>query len=477
MARRSKTKRLEHEEAASKGNIISLLEAREKQKRPLRRQRNLGDLNTKISSISMSEEFQTIFNKYNGTYCQPTMFRPDETDRKQDNKRTYTQARTEGSQFTVSDGTDNITLPQKKRKRSKPTLVELKSKVKYPQLVEWFDCDAPDSEILVKIKTSKNVVGVPGHWQNKREYLSGRSLLEKRPFTLPDVIKLTGIEQLRPNDAEETKSLKEISRNTVRPKMRTLDLDFQKIYDSLFKVGAGWKPSLLLGFGDLYYEGRILANEINWKEMVKNYRPGVISEKLRIALNLHEGQPPYWIAKIKEVGLPPSYPDFKIAGVNCDMSNARGSTYGKRRKVYGKDSSEYKRFGRVLIVNRPHQESEENKHKNNDIESNAAKNEIISELEVHTDKEMIHPIAYTEKSIANDDTVTESHSLYTVLEEKTLTDENIGLRRKRYNLSNKVGTIVDERSGSRVGSEVITDNTTKKDSDVGGQDTIENFKF
>ncbi|CAI4048771.1 U2 snRNP complex subunit CUS1 SKDI_13G3700 [Saccharomyces kudriavzevii IFO 1802] len=224
---------------------------------------------------------------------------------------------------------------RKRRKMEKPSLSQLKSQVPYPQIIEWYDCDAHYPFLLASIKCTKNVIPVPNHWQSKKEYLSGRSLLGKRPFELPDIIKKTDIEQMRSTlpqdvpDAQDEKSLKEVSRARVQPKMGTLDLDYKKLHDVFFKIGANWKPDHLLSFGDVYYENRNLFEEANWKRMVDRNRPGKISQELRTIMNLQEGQLPPWCMRMKDIGLPTGYTDLKIAGLNWDITNLKGEVYGK----------------------------------------------------------------------------------------------------------------------------------------------------
>ncbi|AAS53910.1 AFR539Cp [Eremothecium gossypii ATCC 10895] len=218
-----------------------------------------------------------------------------------------------------------------RRRDQRPALAELKALVPHPELIQWYDCDAQDPHLLVHIKASKNVVPVPAHWQTKREYLSGRSLLEKRPFELPDVIKQTDIESMRNalSGVSEDKTLKQEARARVQPKMGRLDLDYVKLHDAFFKLGRNWRPDIMLQYGDMYYENRNLDQEAHWTRMRRRYRPGRLSLPLRKALGLAEGRTPVWCKKWKEVGLPPGYPGFKVAGINWDMSNLRADVYGE----------------------------------------------------------------------------------------------------------------------------------------------------
>ena len=272
-------------------------------------------------------------------------------------------------------GANNGEHPSRRqlRKQNKPQLAYLKASVTHPEVIEWYDCDADYPYLLAAIKSSKNVVGVPRHWQMKREYLSGRSLLSKRPFELPDIIKQTDIEQMRVtlpnqisedgttvtagvdiNGREEPKSLKEMSRARVRPKLASLDLDYRKLYDIFFKLGAEWKPDLMLPFGDLYYENRNMLEEGQWKRIVREKKPGVLSQGLREALGLDDGQLPLWCMAMAKAGLPPSYPDLRICCLNWDIKNMKGDVYGDLPSArIGNSGGRHRYFGTLISFEEP----------------------------------------------------------------------------------------------------------------------------
>lgn len=248
------------------------------------------------------------------------------------------------------------TISKKKlRKASKPSLTELKRSVAFPELIQWYDCDAPYPYLLASIKSSKNTVPVPEHWQNKKEYLSGRSYLEKRPFELPEIIKETDIENMRQimpgGDETKDQSLKETARTRVQPKVGSLDIDYKKLHDVIFKLGANWKPDILLPFGDLFYENRNLYEEARWSKFVREKKPGKISAELRKIMNIGEGKLPPWCMKMKSLGMPPGYPNLKIAGLNWGIENIKGDTYGTLSSE--KDSREkVKYFGEMIAMDK-----------------------------------------------------------------------------------------------------------------------------
>lgn len=267
----------------------------------------------------------------------------------------YRDAPEEDQNFSeAEDNKQETEISRKKlRKAAKPSLTELKQTVPFPELIQWYDCDAQFPHLLASIKTSKNIVPVPEHWQNKKEYLAGRSFLEKKPFQLPEILKETDIEQMRQTmpEAEESKdpSLKETARARVQPKLGSLDIDYKKFHDIFFKLGANWKPDYLLPFGDLFYENRNLYEEARWMKLVREKKPGKISADLRKIMNMGEGKLPPWCMKMKSLGMPPGYPTLKIAGLNCGIELIKGDMYGTLSS--GKDSKDkIKYFGEMVAV-------------------------------------------------------------------------------------------------------------------------------
>ena len=307
--------------------------------------------NNSINKEFLEKQFSSVFKKFE------TPTEADNNESKSNEQRNLNHIIIEHKK-PLNEKPKVELSKNKLRKISKPTLSQLKSSVAYPQLIEWFDCDSTSPYLLTKIKTSKNVVPVPSHWQMKREYLSGRSLLTKKPFELPDIIKQTDIEQMRvtlPSNEnmsgaegdEKEKSLKEMSRARVQPKLGQLDIDYKKLHDIFFKLGSTWKPGILLPFGDMYYENRNLTEETEWKKLVKTKRPGKLSKELRDIMKLQDGQLPPWCVKMQKIGMPPAYPGMKVAGINWDISNLKDGVYGKLTTVAGtKRKTAY--FGQII---------------------------------------------------------------------------------------------------------------------------------
>lgn len=219
-------------------------------------------------------------------------------------------------------------ISKKQRKqRSKLSVAELKSLVRKPDMVEWTDIDAQDPQLLVHIKSYRNVVPVPTHWSLKREYLSSKRGIEKPAFALPKFIQETGIAEMRDAVLEKQNeaSLKQKQRERVQPKMGKLDIDYQKLYEAFFRFQT--KPELTR-YGEVYYEGK------EYETNLKHLRPGELSDELKEALNMPPGAPPPWLINQQRYGPPPSYPALKIPGLNAPPPP--GASWGFHPGGYGK---------------------------------------------------------------------------------------------------------------------------------------------
>ncbi|SBT80320.1 splicing factor 3B subunit 2, putative [Plasmodium malariae] len=192
---------------------------------------------------------------------------------------------------------------------SRPSVMKLKEFAKKPELVEIWDTTASDPYFFVWLKCLKNSVPVPQQWCQKRKYMHGKRGIEKLPYILPPYIQDTKISEIRQaiKEKEEQKSLKQKMRDRVRPKLHTMDIDYQTLHDAFFKYAT--KPKLVK-FSDVYYEGK------EFELKTKKFRPGVISEKLRKALNIEPNEPLPWLFNMQKYGLPPSFPYLSIPGLN-----------------------------------------------------------------------------------------------------------------------------------------------------------------
>lgn len=272
---------------------------------------------------------------------------------------------------TKTNTTDQPKMSKKKlRKANKMPLSELKAIASNPELVQWYDVDAADPVLLVQIKSRKNHIEVPPHWQYKRDYLSSKRGFEKKAFELPRFISETGITDMRDTTQEDDATLKQRQRERVQPKMNRLDMDYQKLHDAFFKFQT--KPKLSK-FGDVYYEGK--ENE---KFDYSVFKPGVVSLELRSALGIPDGVAMPWIQKMHQLGTPPSYPDMKFPGFNAPVELQDGATI----ELDHGDEVERELFGTLLVVDESESEEEEDEEDGQDSGEDEDEPQYVDEEEI-----------------------------------------------------------------------------------------------
>ncbi|BEI86931.1 hypothetical protein CcaverHIS002_0702770 [Cutaneotrichosporon cavernicola] len=233
---------------------------------------------------------------------------------------------------------------RERRNASKLSVAELKQLVDRPEVVEWFDRDARDPRLLVTLKSYRNSVPIPSHWNAKRDYLAGRRGMEKTPFNLPQWIADTGIGEQRDavKSKESAQSLAQKTRERVQPKMGKIDIDYQKLHDAFFKFQG--KPAMSK-FGEAYYEGKEMTSDLRTK------KPGDLSDELIDALSIPPNAPPPWLIAMQRFGPPPSYPNLRIRGLNAPIP--AGAQWGFHPGGWGKPPmDEYNRplYGDVFGV-------------------------------------------------------------------------------------------------------------------------------
>lgn len=236
---------------------------------------------------------------------------------------------------------------RKLREMTRPTVAELKRRVKRPDLVEAHDVTAADPDFLIALKGIPHSTPVPFHWGRKRKYLQGKRGLEKKPFELPDFITKTGITDARDAlmEDEAKQSARQRNRGRVNPKMGHMDVDYKVLYDAFFKYQT--KPKNLTSWGDLYYEGKEMENSTDIKP------GGPFSKALRIALGFGSNDdniPPPWLWNMQRYGPPPSHPKLKIPGLNAPLPNHK-CQYGYHPGGWGKPPLDA--YGRPLYGGNP----------------------------------------------------------------------------------------------------------------------------
>ena len=211
---------------------------------------------------------------------------------------------------------------KKSAKKKRMTLAELKFLAPYPEVIEPEDVASPAPLFLASLKGHPNYVPVPRHWRNKRGYLQGKRSVEGSTYQLPDYIAATGIQEVRQAaiEAEENRSLKQIGRAKMRPKMGQMDIDYKILHDAFFRYQTRAEAT---NFGDLYYENKEYERKKKFQGI-----PGVLSKSLREALGMPHGEsvPPPWLLNMQRYGPPKAYPNLKLPGVNAALPD--GAQYG-----------------------------------------------------------------------------------------------------------------------------------------------------
>lgn len=94
-------------------------------------------------------------------------------------------AQVEDDDKDEDDENDENDMPVSKRKLRdmlRPSVADLKRRVKRPELVEAHDITAADPDFLIEMKSIPGTVPVPRHWGRKRKYLQGK--VRKLSFSL-----------------------------------------------------------------------------------------------------------------------------------------------------------------------------------------------------------------------------------------------------------------------------------------------------
>ena len=214
-----------------------------------------------------------------------------------------------------SSENDKEIIPEESRKKRKKmikeqgqsSLANLKAKSPYPEVVEPWDTNANDPELLIHFKCMPNTVPVPIHWAQNGKYLQSQRGKVRKPYKLPDYIEATGISRIRLIEIPVHISLQQKTRRRMRPKLGRTDIDYQILYDAFFKYQT---KKRLTKLGEVYYEGK------ETDKRMSKYRPGKLSRTLRNALGISASTIPPFVQNMQRYGPPPAYPFLKIPGVN-----------------------------------------------------------------------------------------------------------------------------------------------------------------
>lgn len=277
-----------------------------------------------------AESIESVLRKFHQRAAVTAVVVSDDEKKIQPTEKKLTNSSSSDEEGDEDEDEKKPMSKRKLRELTRPSVAELKRRVKRPDLVEAHDITAADPDFLIILKSIPGTVAVPRHWGRKRKYLQGKRGFEKPPFQLPDFIVKTGITEIRDTVAEDeaNQSVKQKNRSRVNPKMGAMDVDYKTLYEAFFKYQT--KPTGLTRFGDLYYEGKELETSTDRKP------GGPFSKKLREALGmLTETAPPPWLINMQRYGPPPSYPNLSIPGLNAPIPNDQ-CQYGYHSGGWGK---------------------------------------------------------------------------------------------------------------------------------------------
>ncbi|KAF3990699.1 hypothetical protein FT663_01544 [Candidozyma haemuli var. vulneris] len=350
---------------------------------------------------------------------------------------------------------------RQQRLRNKVSIAELKASTDKPNAVAWYDADAPDPYLCVAFKTSFNAVGVPSHWSQKKDYLSGKKGFEVPPFRLPKYIQDTGIAEMRNYDPD---TLKKQQRERVQPKMGKLDIDYQKLHDAFFKFQT--KPRHLK-FGELYWEGREKSDQ--YRESVTHMRPGVVSKRLREAVGLSSNDTdviPPWVTLMNSVGKPPAFKNCIIPGVDVIYDNGGYRTSDSQ----GLKINEGHTWGAFEADMESEYEDEDEDDEEDEEETSDQENQESDINDDHVDEadeaEKVDITEFSRYKTDNKPTNEEqSHgSLYKVLKERDVsTSKDTGERKAGYDLADHEANDDAEQKSSSAAQDQ--------------QDNVDDFEF
>ena len=271
---------------------------------------------TKLKKNEINPEFENVFYLFDKKIENQNKKIESLTKEKQiNNTKEKTQnEKKENSDDSSSENNEKLIQDESRKKRKKmlkeqwqSLLADLKSKAPYPEVVEPWDTNGNDPELLIHFKCMPNTVPVPIHWAQNGKYLQSQRGKVRKPYKLPDYIEATGISRIRLIELPVHISLQQKTRRRMRPKLGRTDIDYQILYDAFFKYQT---KKRLTKLGEVYYEGK------ETDKRMSKFKPGKLSRNLRSALGISATTIPPFVQNMQRYGPPPAYPFLKIPGVN-----------------------------------------------------------------------------------------------------------------------------------------------------------------
>ena len=271
---------------------------------------------TKLKKNEINSEFENVFYLFDKKIENQNKKIESLTKEKQTNntKEKTQNEKKENSDDSSSENNEKLIQDESRKKRKKmlkeqgqSLLADLKSKAQYPEVVEPWDTNGNDPELLIHFKCMPNTVPVPIHWAQNGKYLQSQRGKVRKPYKLPDYIEATGISRIRLIELPVHISLQQKTRRRMRPKLGRTDIDYQILYDAFFKYQT---KKRLTKLGEVYYEGK------ETDKRMSKFKPGKLSRNLRSALGISATTIPPFVQNMQRYGPPPAYPFLKIPGVN-----------------------------------------------------------------------------------------------------------------------------------------------------------------
>lgn len=217
----------------------------------------------------------------------------------------------------------NANKRQRKAQKIQRAYEEYKLCVPYPELLQIEDVASPDVRLLNVLRGTPHSVPVPGHWKEKRGYLSTKGAIHKKPYTVPDKVIQTGV-----YDAVK-------ARRAYRASLSLKQKQKLKLNPKVFSEDGACKETemdvpcpVLSCFGDLYRENAYS------EDVFREVTPGKLSTELAAALGIQDSnKPPPWLYAMQKYGLPPAYPNMRVPGVNAPIP--KGCKFGRGDECWG----------------------------------------------------------------------------------------------------------------------------------------------
>jgi splicing factor 3B subunit 2 len=193
--------------------------------------------------------------------------------------------------------------------------------VPHPDIFEVEDATCEDPVFYNLMKGMQGSVPVPGTWKSNRIFPRGYN---KPRYSIPLNVERTGIPALRRalREHEAKLSLRERIKEKLYPRLGKSSVDQKALHDCFFTS----QPKLkLLGYGEIFYPG--------WNYEIRRCEPGVMSVELMEALGIDDRTPPPWLFNMQKYGMPPSYPNARIPGLNAPIPE--GCQYGYQPRGWG----------------------------------------------------------------------------------------------------------------------------------------------